>query len=207
MKKECDANGLEYELLMKESTKERFLREVKGNTFDLNKHLVVLKQKRNEPKPEPHADDHSKPDDDPSVGSPQDSTNDEASNAVVGKAAPDEILGMPLTSLAAKFNGKSALAAADLQASKLLVTIRERFANLKPVPTLAPVVIPPVTTVASVTPRKFSLPDLRSLPTYSLPPISLPPYSLPTYSLPTYTGFPKFVTPAAPIVQPANLIK
>lgn len=50
MKTECDAHGLEYEILMQESAKARFLRQVKQDGFDINdlsKHLVILKQKRN----------------------------------------------------------------------------------------------------------------------------------------------------------------
>lgn len=49
MKSECDAHGLEYEIIMQEAAKARFLRQVKKEGFDLNdfsKHLVVLKQKR-----------------------------------------------------------------------------------------------------------------------------------------------------------------
>lgn len=49
MKQECDAHGLEYEILMQEAAKARFLRQVKPEGFDFNdfsKHLVILKQKR-----------------------------------------------------------------------------------------------------------------------------------------------------------------
>lgn len=49
MKTECDKNGLEYELLMQEATKERFLRQIKPNMMPfeaLSKNLVIIKKKR-----------------------------------------------------------------------------------------------------------------------------------------------------------------
>lgn len=49
MKTECDKNGLEYELLMQEATKERFLRQIRPNMMPfekLSKNLVIIKKKR-----------------------------------------------------------------------------------------------------------------------------------------------------------------
>lgn len=48
MKTECDKNGLEYELLMQEATKERFLRQIRPNMpfENLSKNLVIIKKKR-----------------------------------------------------------------------------------------------------------------------------------------------------------------
>lgn len=72
MKKECDKNGLEYEVLLQDSAKERFLRQTSSYQFpDFSKNFVIMKQKR-EPTPTP----------DPQVGS---------SDPVVGAANPAEI--------------------------------------------------------------------------------------------------------------------
>lgn len=195
MKKECDANGLEYELLMQESTKDRFLREVKGSTFDLKKHLVVLKQKRESDIVTPAPTVGAAPTE-PTVGATVSSTID----PVVGNtqstppaSKPEVNVGMPLTGLVATLNGKSAIAGTDLKTSKLLVLIRERFANSKPAPTSAPFVLPKVS-LPTITPRaapsKFSLPDLKNLP-----------------SLPSLPGFTKLGStgPKDLVVQPATL--
>jgi hypothetical protein len=117
MKKECDANGLEYEVLMKESAKERFLREIKGNSnaLDINKHLVILKQKRQsatsttEPVVAAPA-----PSDDPVVAAAQNSSSD------------GDIVGAPHA--AGAIAGKAAIA--GLTAPKLLIQLRERFGGI-----------------------------------------------------------------------------
>jgi hypothetical protein len=85
MKDECDAHGLEYEILMQDAAKERFLRQVKNDGFDINdlgKHLVILKQKR--------ASNSS----DPVVASaaPKDET--------VAAGNPDETVAKPLSAIA-----------------------------------------------------------------------------------------------------------
>ncbi|KAG5679067.1 hypothetical protein PVAND_008664 [Polypedilum vanderplanki] len=52
MKKECDKNGLEYELIMQESTKERFLRQIKAGPHPFKNFadsFVIMKQKRDNP--------------------------------------------------------------------------------------------------------------------------------------------------------------
>lgn len=89
MKKECDANGLEYELLMQESAKERFLRDINNNSLDINKQLVILKQKRQSPSttteptvgaaaPAPASTPTDK--DDPSVGAAPNSPDPQVGN-------------------------------------------------------------------------------------------------------------------------------
>lgn len=202
MKKECDRNGLEYELVMQESTKDRFLREVQGNTFDLNKHLVILKQKRDSPAPQPQHDKppHDKPyPNAPKNANPADgAAPPKNADPTVGNA-PDESVGMPLTSLVASLNGKSAIAGTDLQASKLLVLIRERLANFKqapivpiaPIAPIAPIVLPKivVTTLAprvAPAPYKFSLPEFKKFS-------ALP-------------AFPKISASSDLIVQPGNTL-
>lgn len=195
MKKECDANGLEYELLMQESTKDRFLREVKTNDLDFNKHIVVLKHKR------------------------QSSSN---SSDIVGNANPESVsndigegggASSGLTGLGGLHGGISSLAG-ELQASKLLVLIRERLESLKSINSIAPiapVVVPPVV-VTTISPRvaaipfKFSLPEFKKLPALS----SLP--ALSTLSLPALStlSLPKLPTIEALsdlIVQPGNLVE
>lgn len=148
MKKECDANGLEYELLMQESAKERFLREVKGNTLELNKHLVILKQKRQSAPSTPE----------PTVGAAA-PTSTNSSDPVVAAPAPpakaDNFVGMPLSALTASINGKSVIAGlsrnsaiADLNTSKLLIMLRERIANRKTT-TRAPITLPRFTITTS----------------------------------------------------------
>lgn len=64
MKKECDKNGLEYEILLQDSAKERFLRQVSTHPnpnsfsdFDFSKNFVIMKHKREPaplPEPEPN---------------------------------------------------------------------------------------------------------------------------------------------------------
>lgn len=113
MKKECDKNGLEYEILVQDSAKERFLRQVSSyHPFsDLTKNFVIMKQKR-EPSPTPEP---AKSSADPIVGaanpqsSPSKPTSSRSSDAegadhMVGAANPKpdagedekQMLGMPI---------------------------------------------------------------------------------------------------------------
>lgn len=149
MKKECDANGLEYELLMQESTKDRFLREVTGNTFDLNKHLVVVKQKRQSPEvvTEPEvaavAEEVSKLDD-----------------AVV--AAPEPAVAIDEEKVAAPIVAPLAAGAGlirhnlltDLNLSRLFINVRERLAARRIISPIAPIVpiVPPIMPAVVVPP-------------------------------------------------------
>lgn len=175
MKKECDANGLEYELMMQESAKERFMREVKGTSMDFNKNLVILKQKRQSAptsNPDPVVAAPAPTTKEPTVGAPSNQTDDR--------------LGNPLAAFAS-FNGKAALsgqtALATLTAPKLLVMMRERFEAQRPQARPAPIVLPRNGGTASATPR-FSLPPMPTLPTLpTLPPLQ----------------------PFSPIVQPNRL--
>lgn len=148
MQKECDANGLEYELLMQETVKERFLREVKGSSGDLSKHLVVLKQKRQSATTEPTLG--VTPSTEPVVAAAQNSSSVDEENKV----------GIPLPALASSIGGKSAIAGktaiSTLTVPKLLVLMRERLANVvKPATTLGPFVLPKL--------AKFSIPALPTL--------------------------------------------
>ncbi len=109
MKNECDKNGLEYEILMQESAKERFLRQVGSysNPFtDLAKNFVILKHKR-EPSPTPD-----------NVFSASDNNN--IADSIVAASNPIEnaddghVLGMPLKGKA----GANAIKAAIADAQK-----------------------------------------------------------------------------------------
>lgn len=152
MQKECDANGLEYELLMQESAKERFLREVKGSSGDLSKHLVILKQKRQSASTEPI------------VGATPSTTAESIVGAAQNSSSVDEEnkVGMPFAELVSTLGGKGAIAGktaiATLTVPKLLVLMRERLANAVKVPaaTRAPFILPKLATTAA--PAKFSLP-------------------------------------------------
>jgi hypothetical protein len=146
MKKECDANGLEYELLMQESAKERFLREIKGNPMDFTKHLVILKQKRQS------ASSTTEPTvaaADPHVAAPAPDTEE----PIVAAPAPTDspVVGNPLAAFASA-NGKAAIAGLSgfgtLNAPKILVQLRQRLENLHPraAPTRASFVLPQLTT-------------------------------------------------------------
>ena len=131
MKKECDANGLEYELLMQESAKERFLREIKGNQLDLSKHLVILKQKRQSASStaEPIVAAPAPSSEEPIVGA------NEPTNSAAPAAPGDSIVGAPLSAAIASLGGKAAIAGksafANLASPKLLVTLRERLGNIR----------------------------------------------------------------------------
>lgn len=160
MKKECDANGLEYELMMQESAKERFMREIKGNPVDFSKHLVILKQKRQS----------AASSTEPTVAAPAPSSE----APVVAAAEPespapkdaDEKVGAPLSAALASFRGKAAIAGnsgfGTLTAPKLLVQLRERLGNIR--------------TPATRTPAKINLPRLTATATTAAAPrISFPP--------------------------------
>lgn len=158
MKKECDANGLEYELLMQESAKERFLRDVKGNSADFSKHLVILKQKRQ-------------------------SQNSTGSDPVVGAAAPSEpegpIVGNPKDESAGPDVGAPLISPlhfglSSLTTPKLLVLLRERFQHAR-ANSRAAVTWP--TTTRTTTTTRWSLPTLPTLAPAVRP--SLP--SLPSF--------------------------
>lgn len=157
MQKECDANGLEYELLMQDSAKERFLREIKGSSGDFSKHLVILKQKRQSATTEP------------TVGAAQPATTDSIVGAAQNSSSQNDgnNVGMPLTDVVSSLSVKTAVAGktaiSTLTAPKLLVLIRERLANvIKPASTRAPFVYPSFNTPAAS--AKFSLP---SFPTFA----------------------------------------
>lgn len=171
MKKECDANGLEYELIMQESAKERFLRQVKGNAADLNKHLVVLKQKRQSAstttEPTVGAAAPSSNSSDPNVAAPAPKVNDNDNNVV----------GMPLTALVTSLNGKAAIAGlnqksamSDLRTSKLLIMLQERWANRKSERT--PITLPTIvftTPAPTTTTKKFTWKPFPTLPPVNAP--------------------------------------
>lgn len=158
MKKECDANGLEYELLMQESAKERFLREIKGNPMDFSKHLVILKQKRQSASstPEPVVAAAAPSSEPPIVAAVEPSSET--------SAAADPIVGDPLAALTS-LGGKVAIAGKtafkSLTVPKILVNLRDRLSNINPAPSRAPIVLPRLAT--SATPTRFSLPTLPSL--------------------------------------------
>jgi hypothetical protein len=144
MKKECDANGLEYELLMQESAKERFLREIKRDPLDISKHLLILKQKRQS--------EASTTDPTVAASAPSSEEPNVAASASESPAEKENHVGAPLSALAA-FGGKAAIsgktaavagkaALATLTAPKLLVLLRERLGNIKAPPTHAPIVLP-----------------------------------------------------------------
>lgn len=158
MKKECDANGLEYEVLMQESAKERFLREISGNSLDFNKHLVILKQKRQSAAATAE----------PVVAAPAPSaTTDSVVGAPATSATPAEpTLGDPFAAITA-FGGKAAIAGktafAGLTAPKILVMLKERLERGRsPATTRKPIVLPtwPTPSVAPTTRPRPSLPSL-----------------------------------------------
>lgn len=150
MKKECDANGLEYELLMQDSAKERFLREIKGSPMDLNKHLVILKQKRQS----------ATTTREPTVGAAPTSESADVGAAPAESSADGETprLGSPL---ALAIGGKSAFAA--LTAPKLLVNLRERFNILAPQTTRVPFVLPKLVVTTAAPPARIVFPTFKPL--------------------------------------------
>lgn len=157
MKKECDANGLEYELLMQESAKERFLREIKRDPMDISKHLLILKQKRQSEASTT----------DPTVAAPSPSSEEPkvAASASESPAESENHVGAPLSALAA-FGGKAAIsgktALATLTAPKLLVLLRERLGNIKAPPSRAPIVLPRLA-LSSPAPVKITFPSFPTL--------------------------------------------
>lgn len=101
MKKECDKNGLDYEILLQDdSAKERFLRQVHGyhpaSPFsDYSKNFVIMKQKR---EPAPTRQPHPMPD--PVIGAANPNSNPpkptetkaanpESESPIVGAANPN----------------------------------------------------------------------------------------------------------------------
>lgn len=163
MKKECDANGLEYELMMQESAKERFLREIKGNGLDFNRNFVILKQKRQNAAPAVT---------DPRVAAPAPvvAAAEPTNEPIVGAAEPsteEPRLAAPFAALTA-LGGKAAIAGktaiAGLTVPKLLVLMRERLAGGNPAPARRPLVLPPITSTAA--PAKLTLPTLPTLPPF-----------------------------------------
>ena len=73
MKTECDKNGLEYELLMQEATKERFLRQIRPNMMPfekLSKNLVIIKKKREDSTVKAAPTEEPKPTEDPHLAAP-----------------------------------------------------------------------------------------------------------------------------------------
>lgn len=149
MKTECDKNGLEYELLMQEQTKQRFLRQIKSNAhpfMDLSKNLVILKQKRDSeqaPKevvaaPEPQPEAHS-PAADPVVAAPNPEETKEEN--VKSEATGESILGMPMTAFTfGKLSG--------IQVSNFLDSLRSRMNSRNEPPRPAFPTFPPLTTRA-----------------------------------------------------------
>lgn len=146
MKKECDANGLEYELLMQESAKERFLREIKGNTVDFNKHLVILKQKRQSASATPEA----------TVGAP---APEEQNVAAPNPKSEESVVGAPLAAITS-LTGKAAIA--GLTVPKVIMMLRDRFPGVAPV-TIKPIALPTLRTTQPPT-TKFTFPPLPALP-------------------------------------------
>jgi hypothetical protein len=162
MKKECDRNGLEYELLMQESTKERFLRQIKANPTPFGNFansFVIMKQKRDSEVPA---------EDEPIVGAPRgivvqpgyekpatpaaknqkgDNLEDDEEN-VGAPQKEKENVGFPLTIKAAALDGKLAIAGLSkgFAPGKLLISLRDSIA---PRPTAPPA--PPRRPAASVT--------------------------------------------------------
>lgn len=137
MKTECDKSGLEYELIMQESAKERFMRHVPADkTIDFSKHLILLKTKRqsNSTSSDPivgAAPTTAIPPSDPIVGASQDQ-----SDPIVGSAAPK------VKSSKAGFADLAGLG--SMSASTLLMQIRNMF----PSPFLM-VTLPTTTTTKS----------------------------------------------------------
>lgn len=165
MKEECDAHGLEYEILMQDAAKERFLRQVKNDGFninDLSKHLVILKQKRASNSSEPTV----------GAAAPSDPT--------VAQAKPtDETVAAPLAKLAS-LTGFKAIAGlgaglgglgkglpANWNINRILVDARNAFPTMAPLPTMAPINLKNAVTLPAA-----SAPSLPSLPRISLPPAS-----------------------------------
>lgn len=175
MKKECDANGLEYELLMQESAKERFLRQVKASTFDLNKHLVILKQKRQNAAPADSIVAQPEPEEAVNDSEASQSTVEEQIVAAFAPEEPSifdnakENVGIPLTQA---WLPKGVMS--KLTAPKLLVLLRERVKHAK------------------ATPPPFTYPTIRPLPSVTYPSISWP----------TPSSHKKFSIPSLPVLGP-----
>lgn len=187
MKTECDKNGLEYELLMQESTKERFLRQIKSNPLpfaQLGKNFVILKHKRE------HLADESSPKteqaevvvaaaapaqeviivqpeeqhgEDPKVAASAPSNSEDSDSEKTSSG--DSKLGGPLTLKTKSVIGKLAIAGlSDLVPKKLLLSLRERSENLPTLPTIP--TFKPFTISSTAAP--FSLNSLIIQPKHTL---------------------------------------
>lgn len=127
MRKECDKNGLEYEILIQnEDAKDRFSRQIDAHTFaDLTKNFVIMKSKR-EPQPVKPAKateavvDHEEP---------------KSEDEVVAAPAPpqaekeepkEDIVGFPIAAAKASKAGALAMAGlGKLEANKLMFALRD----------------------------------------------------------------------------------
>lgn len=135
MKKECDKNGLEYEILTQdENGRDRFSRQIDVQTFaDLSKNFAIMKSKR-----EPQTVKQTKTEtvveetksEDPTVAAPAPEAEKEEPK--------EDIVGFPIA--AAKTSKAGALAFAGLgklEANKLmfaLSNLKERFPSPPPPP-------------------------------------------------------------------------
>jgi hypothetical protein len=164
MKDECDKNGLEYELLMQETTKDRFMRQVQAHPelfSKFNKNFYILKQKRDS--------------EDAAGVAPQETSAVEPKSEVLGAPAPESaapaaaepqssVLGVPLSALTASTNGKLAIAGLSaLSPSKLMMSIRDRLSPSQSI-------FRSLTTPRSIFATQRSAPV--SIPTFALPSLS-----------------------------------
>lgn len=189
MKKECDKNGLEYELLMQESTKERFLRQAKSNPLPFKNFansFVILKQKRDSDQPEP-AEIPAIEDEGPLVGAPRERSNivvqpgyDKPAPPPKNVAAKEQTLGFPLALKTAALDGKLAIAGlSKLRPERLLISLRDIVPARRPAAAVPTVARPPP---AASAPSIPSLPSLRPISFPSRPAPSAPFPSLPSIS-------------------------
>ena len=135
MKKECDKNGLEYEILIQdENARDRFSRQIDAQSFaDLTKNFAIMKSKREPQQPKStktEAVAEETKSEDPVVAAPAPETENEEPK--------EDIVGFPLA--AAKTSKAGALAFAGLgklEANKLMFALRdlkERFPSPAPQP-------------------------------------------------------------------------
>lgn len=172
MKTECDKNGLEYELLMQEDTKERFLRQIKPNMmpFDkLSKNLVIIKKKREDApvEEELHEEEKHK---DPIVAAPApaDSTPSLFSNVKLDfKSFDFPTSNFQLGAAPSKIEFPNL---EGFEPKKLMMSIRDNFQPSHPT-TTTPKPLPPL--------PSLSLPRLQS-PSFSLSSISIPAHNIPS---------------------------
>lgn len=158
---------------MQPSAKERFMREIKGSSqMDLNKHLVILKQKRQSASsaaPVTKAPAAAEP----NLGAAPPSEPEAPVVAAANKepAADDETVALPLSALVASLTGKGAIAGFDvnnamsrLAPNRILVMLRDRFTTRAP-STLRPLTLP----TRPQTSAPFSFPTLRPAQPFNLP--------------------------------------